>query len=122
MLHPTSGCASARSAADPCSRCDVLLGLPDVHVERVDRRDGLLIVTPPLLLLARAHRFREEGTARPAEAVGLLLLLAGTTAWVFSRPEAMAFLVLPPLLLVAFRLSPPWTAAALILTATPVVA
>ena len=77
---------------------------------------GLLIVTPPLLLLARAHRFREEGTARPAEAVGLLLLLAGTTAWVFSRPEAMAFLVLPPLLLVAFRLSPPWTAAALILT------
>ena len=45
MLHPTSGCASARSAADPCSRCDVLLGLPDVHVERVDRRDGLLVVT-----------------------------------------------------------------------------
>ncbi|MGO4409468.1 MULTISPECIES: response regulator [unclassified Brevundimonas] len=77
---------------------------------------GLLIVTPSLLLLARAHRFREEGTARPSEAVGLLLLLAATTAWVFSRPEAMAYLVLPPLLLVAFRLSPPWTAAALILT------
>lgn len=45
MFHPTSGCADARFAADPCSRCDVLLGLPDVHVEHVDRRDGLLIVT-----------------------------------------------------------------------------
>ncbi|HEY1072257.1 hybrid sensor histidine kinase/response regulator [Brevundimonas sp.] len=77
---------------------------------------GLLIVTPPLLLLARAHRFRGEGAARPLEKAGLLLLLAATTAWVFSREEAMAFLVLPPLLLVAFRLSPPWTAAALILT------
>lgn len=45
MLHPTSGCADARSAADPCSRCDLLLGLDGVHVEDVDRRDGLLIVT-----------------------------------------------------------------------------
>lgn len=45
MLHPTSGCADARSAADPCSRCDVLLGLDGVHVEHVDRRDGLLVVT-----------------------------------------------------------------------------
>lgn len=45
MLHPTSGCADARSAADPCSRCDLLVGLDGVHVEHVDRRDGLLIVT-----------------------------------------------------------------------------
>ena len=44
MLHPTSGCADARSA-DPCSRCDLLLGLDGVYVEHVDRRDGLLIVT-----------------------------------------------------------------------------
>jgi len=43
-------------------------------------------------------------------------LLVVTTAWVFSQPAAMAYLVLPPLLLVAFRLSPPWTAVALILT------
>ena len=77
---------------------------------------GLLIVTPTLLLLARAHRFREEGTARPLEAVGLLLVLAVTIGWVFSQPATMAFVVLPPILLVAFRLSPPWTAAALILT------
>ena len=45
MLHPTSGCADARSATDPCSRCDLLLGLEGVHVEHVDRRNGLLIVT-----------------------------------------------------------------------------
>ena len=45
MLHPTSGCADARSAADPCYRCDLLVGLDGVHVEHVDRRDGLLIVT-----------------------------------------------------------------------------
>lgn len=45
---------------------------------------GLLIVTPPLLLLARAHRFRGEGAARPLETAGLLLLLAATTAWVYS--------------------------------------
>ena len=45
MLHPTSGCASARSAACPCSRCDLLLGIDGVHVELVERREGLLIVT-----------------------------------------------------------------------------
>ncbi|WP_447943599.1 ISL3 family transposase [Microbacterium aurum] len=45
MLHPTSGCADARSAACPCARCDVLLGLDGVHVEHVDRSDGALVVT-----------------------------------------------------------------------------
>ena len=45
MFHPTSGCADARSATDPCSRCDVLLGLDGVHVEHVDRLDRLLVVT-----------------------------------------------------------------------------
>ncbi len=45
MLHPTSGCASARSASSPCARCDLLLGLDSVHVEDVDRRNELLTVT-----------------------------------------------------------------------------
>lgn len=45
MLHPTSGCASARPAVCPCSRCDLLLGIDGVHVEHVDRRDDLLVVT-----------------------------------------------------------------------------
>ena len=44
MSHHNSGCADARSAADPCARCDLLLGLDGLHVEHVDRRDGLLIV------------------------------------------------------------------------------
>ena len=77
---------------------------------------GLLIVTPTLLLLARAHRFQQDRTARPLEVVGLLALLVVTTAWTFSQQTAMASVVLPPLMLVAFRLSPPWTALALILT------
>lgn len=45
MSHDSSGCADACSAACPCSRCDLLLGLDGVHVEDVDRRDELLIVT-----------------------------------------------------------------------------
>jgi len=45
VSHDSSGCADACSAACPCSRCDLLLGLDGVHVEDVDRRDGLLIVT-----------------------------------------------------------------------------
>jgi len=45
VLHPTSGCADARSATAPCSRCDLLLGLDGVHVEHVDRREDLLVVT-----------------------------------------------------------------------------
>ena len=45
MLHPTSGCADARPADCPCARCDLLLGLDGVHVEHVERRDGLLVVT-----------------------------------------------------------------------------
>ncbi|PZT87611.1 MAG: hypothetical protein DI630_34145 [Gordonia sp. (in: high G+C Gram-positive bacteria)] len=45
VFHHSSGCADARSATCPCSRCDLLLGLDGVHVEHVDRRDDLLIVT-----------------------------------------------------------------------------
>ena len=45
MSHHSSGCADARSAFCPCSRCDLLLGIDGVHVEHVDRRDGLLVVT-----------------------------------------------------------------------------
>lgn len=45
MSHHSSGCADARSVFCPCPRCDLLLGLDGVHVEHVDRRDGLLVVT-----------------------------------------------------------------------------
>jgi transposase len=45
VSHDSSGCADARSAACPCSRCDLLVGLDGVHVEDVERGDGLLTVT-----------------------------------------------------------------------------
>lgn len=45
MSHDSSGCADARSAACPCSRCDLLLGLDGVHVEQVERDDGVMVVT-----------------------------------------------------------------------------
>ncbi|WP_460802826.1 ISL3 family transposase [Microbacterium sp. GXF6406] len=45
MFHHSSGCADARCATCPCSRCDLLFGLDGVHVEHVDRLDDLLIVT-----------------------------------------------------------------------------
>lgn len=45
MSQHSSGCADACSAACPCSRCDLLLGLDGVHVERVERDDDVMIVT-----------------------------------------------------------------------------
>lgn len=74
---------------------------------------GLVIVTPSLILLARAHRFREL-TVSPLETTALLLLLGAVTAWVFGQTAPFLFVVFPPLMLAAFRLSPPWMAAALI--------
>ncbi len=76
---------------------------------------GLLIVTPSLLLLARAHRFREDRSAGSLETIGLFLLLAVITIWVFSQPAALALAVVPPLMLIALRQSPPWTALGLIM-------
>ena len=63
MSHDSSGCADACSAACPCSRCDLLLGLDGVHVEDVDRRDGLLIVT---VSSPAAPTARRAGSSRPA--------------------------------------------------------
>lgn len=45
MFEHTSGCADARSTTDLCSDCDVLLGFEEVHVERVERDDVLMVVT-----------------------------------------------------------------------------
>ncbi len=45
MSHLSSGCADARSAAVPCSRCDVLLGLEGVVVEHVERTERVVAVT-----------------------------------------------------------------------------
>jgi len=76
---------------------------------------GLVIVTPSLLLLARAHRFRQVSQS-PLEIVGILGLAALTALWIFTQSSPFLFLMFPPLMLAAFRLSPPWMAVALIMT------
>lgn len=45
MFQHTSGCAEARPTTDPCSRCDLLLGLEEVLVEHVERRAEVMVVT-----------------------------------------------------------------------------
>ena len=77
---------------------------------------AMLIVAPSLLLMARQHRFRADGVARLPEIALLAGLVVGLTAAVFSQSQApVLFLVFPPLILLAFRLSPPWTASAVML-------
>ncbi|MGH2613788.1 MAG: ISL3 family transposase [Thermomicrobiales bacterium] len=44
-MSNATGCAGAPTTTDPCSRCDVLLGLPDVHVEAVEREAAVVTVT-----------------------------------------------------------------------------
>lgn len=79
---------------------------------------ALLIVAPSLLLMARQHRFRADSLARWPEIVILAGLVAAMTAAVFGQSQApVLFLVFPPLILLAFRLSPPWTATAVVLIA-----
>ena len=75
----------------------------------------LLLVTPILLLLARRHRF--EGTARASrgEALGLIGLMLAVTAAVFWQNGApLMFVVFLPMILIGLRLSPTWSAGALI--------
>ncbi len=76
---------------------------------------GLVIVTPSLLLLARAHRFRQASQS-PVEIAAVLGLVTVTALWIFTQSAPFLFLMFPPLMLAAFRLSPPWMAVALILT------
>ncbi|WP_166849037.1 ISL3 family transposase [Isoptericola sp. BMS4] len=47
-MSNATGCAGAPTTTDPCSRCDVLLGLPQVHVEAVERAETLMTVTVSL--------------------------------------------------------------------------
>ncbi|WP_395945149.1 response regulator [Brevundimonas sp.] len=79
---------------------------------------AMMIVTPTLLLLARNHRFRDDAHASRGEFAALVGLLVVASAWAFGQTLApILFIVFPPLILLAFRLSPPWTAGAVILIA-----
>ena len=80
---------------------------------------GLLLVTPVLLLMARAHRFHGTTRARWPEATALVGLMLAVTAFVFWQNDApLAFLCFLPMLLIALRLSPTTAAIALIGLAT----
>lgn len=79
---------------------------------------GLLLVTPILLLVARAHRFEGMAQARAPEALGLFALMLGVTTFAFWQNDApIAFLTFPPMLLIGLRLSPTRTACAVVLLA-----
>ncbi|WP_313452019.1 response regulator [Brevundimonas sp.] len=76
---------------------------------------AMMIFTPSLLLLARSHRFSQDAVAPAAEVVALMGLVVIATVWGFGQTVApILFVVFPPLILLAFRLSPPWTALAVI--------
>ena len=79
---------------------------------------GMLLTTPILLMLARRHRFVGMARASTAEGAALTALSAAMTAFVFFQTTApIAFAAFIPLILIAFRLSPPSVAAALVITA-----
>ncbi|MDI1327710.1 MAG: response regulator [Brevundimonas sp.] len=76
---------------------------------------GLLLVTPVLLLLARAHRFHGTTRARWPEATALIALMLAVTGVAFWQNDApLGFLCFLPMLLIALRLSPTTAAVALI--------
>ena len=78
---------------------------------------GLLLVTPVLLLFARAHRFKGLARASAPEAVVLIAVMTVVTAAVFLQNDyPLLFLTLLPMLLIGLRLSPTMTATALIIT------
>lgn len=80
---------------------------------------GLLLVTPILLMIARAHRFEGVTRDRVPEAAGLMLLVLLVAWGSFWQDEApLGFLCFLPLLLIALRLSPTLAAVALIVMAS----
>jgi len=79
---------------------------------------GLLLITPVLLLVARAHRFEGTTVAKAPEAFGLFALMLAVTGLVFWQEDApVLFLTFLPMLLIGLRLSPTKAAGTLILLA-----
>lgn len=78
---------------------------------------GLLSVTPPLLLLARRHRFRDaNAVAGPKETVALFSALTAISLIVFCQSSVpITYLIFPPLLLLVFRVSTTGSAIAVLL-------
>jgi len=79
---------------------------------------GVMLATPALLMLARAHRFGGVSRASKREAAAWVSLSVAATALTFLQDSApLLFLSLMPLVAIALRLSPATTAAAVLATA-----
>ncbi|MFZ2030092.1 MAG: EAL domain-containing protein [Vitreimonas sp.] len=79
---------------------------------------GILMTTPAMLLLARASAFRAEYDRSVSEKVGLLIALVVIATFAFAQRSApIEFLVFVPLLVIAFRLPPHWSAVSVIVIA-----
>ncbi|WGM32901.1 Sensor histidine kinase RcsC [Brevundimonas sp. NIBR11] len=78
---------------------------------------GLLTVTPPLLLLARRHRFSDtKAVAGPKESIALFSLLTAVALVVFCQSSVpITYLIFPALLLLVFRVSTTGSALAVLL-------
>lgn len=79
---------------------------------------GLLLVTPVLLLFARAHRFKAIGSASRLEIALLMSLMVVTTVGIFWQDQApLLFLAFLPMLMITLRLSPTLAGMALLIQA-----
>lgn len=79
---------------------------------------GLLLVTPVLLLFARAHRFKSVAPASALETVLLMAVMIAVTAGVFLQDQApLLFLAFLPMLAITLRLTPTWAGMALLIMA-----
>ncbi|RYJ00663.1 MAG: hypothetical protein EON47_13155, partial [Acetobacteraceae bacterium] len=79
---------------------------------------GLLLVTPVLLLFARAHRFRSTAPASRAEAIAAMTLMIAVSIGIFWQDQApLLFLAFLPMLLITLRLSPTLAGTALLIQA-----
>lgn len=79
---------------------------------------GLLLVTPVLLLFARAHRFRAVAPPSRFEAVALMGGMTVVTFAVFLQDQApLQFLTFLPMLAITLRLSPTLAGSALLIQA-----
>lgn len=129
MRRPARLLRFAFIAVAPSVLVSALIGIPAAHTPPAQflatleswftvETLGLLIVTPTLLLIARNHRFDTDHSGSAWEKAVLMGLLAAVTAGVFAQSAApVVFLVFLPLLLIAFRLSPPWSAFAILTVA-----
>jgi len=75
---------------------------------------GLVILTPCLLLWSQG---RGEATPRGQrlEGLGLLAFLSLVVVWCFTRSQPALFVIIIPVIIMAYRLSPPWVGVGLIL-------